>query len=65
MSVILILFLSTAAPRADQSIASDSFPTMEACEAAGRAEQRRHRGRGVFWACVTRAPADPVHPPSP
>ena len=54
MSVVLILFLS-GSPDADRSIATTVHPTMEACEAAGRAVQRYRRGRGVFWACVTRA----------
>jgi len=56
VSVVLILFLSSATPSADYSIASESFPTMQTCEAAGRAEQSRRRGRVVLWACVTRAP---------
>ena len=56
MSVVLILFLSGATPAADQAITSTTHPTMRACEAAGRAVQRYRRGRGVFWACVTRAP---------
>jgi len=56
VSVVLILFLSGATPSADHSIAAESFPTMQACEAAGRAEQSRRRGRVVLWACVTRAP---------
>ena len=55
MSVVLILFLSGATPAADQAITSTTHPTMRACEEAGRAEQRRRHGRGVFWACVTRA----------
>ncbi|MDV2986177.1 UNVERIFIED_CONTAM: hypothetical protein Q9R58_17820 [Methylobacteriaceae bacterium AG10] len=64
MSVVLILFLSGASPAADQAITSTTHPTMRACEEAGRAEQRRRHGRGVLWACVTRAPTDPIHPPS-
>ncbi|MGA4550593.1 hypothetical protein [Methylorubrum aminovorans] len=56
MSVVLILFLSGATPSADNSITSSVHPTMQACEAAGRAEQSRRRGRVVLWACVTRAP---------
>lgn len=56
MSVVLILFLSGSPPRADPSIASTVHPTMEDCEPAGRAVQRYRHGRGVFWACVTRAP---------
>ena len=55
VSVVLILFLSGATPAADQAITSTTHPTMRACEEAGRAEQRRRHGRGVFWACVTRA----------
>ncbi|WHQ69457.1 hypothetical protein [Methylorubrum extorquens] len=56
MSVVLILFLSGTTPSADHSIAAESFQTMQACEAAGRAEQTRRGGRVVLWACVTRAP---------
>lgn len=56
MSVVLILFLSGATPSADRSITSSAHPTLQACEAAGRAEQRRRQSRGVLWACVTRAP---------
>jgi hypothetical protein len=56
VSVVLILFLSGATLSADHSIAAESFPTMQACEEAGRAEQSRRRGRVVLWACVTRAP---------
>lgn len=55
-SVVLILFLGAITPGDDRSITSSSHPTFAACEAAGRVEQARHRGRGVFWACVLRAP---------
>lgn len=54
MSVVLILFLSSATPSADHSIAAASFPTMQGCETAGRAEEKRRSG--VLWACVTRVP---------
>lgn len=48
VSVVLILFLSGATPSADHSIAAESFPTMEGCEAAGRREQSLRRGRVVL-----------------
>ncbi|CAO4183184.1 hypothetical protein AFFFEF_04160 [Methylorubrum extorquens] len=57
MSVVLIPFLSGATVSADHSIAAESFTTMHACEAAGRAQQRLRRRRVVLWACMTRAPA--------
>ena len=56
VSVVLILFLSGATPAADHSVTAESFPSMQACEAAGRREQTLRRGRVVLWACVTRAP---------
>lgn len=49
MSVVLILFLSGVTPAADHSITAESFPTMHACEAAGRREQSLRRGRIVLW----------------
>lgn len=65
MSVALTLFQNAAALSADRSIATETHPTMQACEAADRAARRHFRGRGVFWACMTRAPTDPVRNPSP
>ncbi|GAA0267393.1 hypothetical protein LNAOJCKE_3010 [Methylorubrum aminovorans] len=65
MSVVLILFLSGATPSADHSIAAESFPTMQDCEAAGRVEQKRRAGWLSLWVCVTRAPSGSIPPTSP